>query len=375
MEAVKSYRELFVANRQEQYINKVSILRLDLAKSLAEINFMPFIGKYVIEASMILGIMLLGATQFLFNSPVEAATTLSIFLAASTRIAPAILRAQQSLLQIKGALGIAGDTLTLFGELKESSRTREYYISRGILEVEKTFEPRIEIKNLHFGYPNSSTEIFEDFNLVIESGIVALTGPSGSGKSTLLDLILGLLDPTDGQIFLSNLRPRDAIRRWEGSISYAPQETILIDGTIRENITGGEEKKYSDEEIVESLVATDLYEFVMSLDKGLETQVGENGAQLSGGQKQRLGISRAILSKPRLLILDEATSSLDINSETKILKSLKSFSLDTTILFVTHRISTLENIQKIIYMRNGRIIASGNFAQIGELFLELNEDL
>ena len=111
----------------------------------------------------------------------------------------------------------------------------------------------------------------------------------------------------------------------------------------------------------------------MSLESGLETQVGENGAQLSGGQKQRLGISRAILSKPRLLILDEATSSLDVNSELKIMMSLKRFSLESTILFVTHRISTLESMEKIIYMRNGRIVASGNFAQIGELFLELNE--
>ena len=272
-------------------------------------------------------------------------------------------------------MGIAGDTLALFSELNESSSSLEFYTAKDVLETEKYFEPRIEVKNLHFGYPNSPTKIFEDLNLVIESGIVALTGPSGSGKSTLLDLILGLLNPTSGQMFISDLKPRNAIRKWEGSISYAPQETVLIDGTIRENITGGEVTKYSDKEVVDSLIATDLYEFVMSLESGLETQVGENGAQLSGGQKQRLGISRAILSKPRLLILDEATSSLDINSELKIMKSLKSFSRESTILFVTHRISTLENIQKIIYMRNGKIVASGNFAQIGELFLELNEDL
>ena len=161
------------------------------------------------------------------------------------------------------------------------------------------------------------------------------------------------------------MKPSIALEKWQGSIAYVPQEVMLIDGTIRENVClGYDTELVSDENITWAMKNSSLEGFISSLPLGLDTQVGDFGSKISGGQRQRIGIARALLTRPKLLVLDEATSSLDAQSEASIINSLKSLKGEITIIMIAHRLSSVREADDVIYLKEGRILAKGNFDQI-----------
>ncbi len=364
-EALSSYRELVVKGRRKHYANKIGKIRYSLGDISAEVAFIPLISKYVIESVVVLGALLISAVQFVLQDASNAVATLSIFLAAGSRIAPAALRIQQGAIQIRSSLGSSFPTLELIDRLTstkihdESECLSPRYSHPG-------FCAEVTIKSASFRYPKSEFNNVDDVTLTIQEGeLVCFVGPSGAGKTTMVDLILGVLSPQQGEILISGVSPLTSIDRWEGAIAYVPQDVTIINGTILENIGLGFESESLDEiEVWRSLRMAELEDYVLSLPKGLNTQVGERGTKISGGQRQRLGIARALLTNPKLLVLDEATSSLDGQTEFDISTSIQSLKGKVTVVTIAHRLSTARNADKVVYMDLGKIIHQGKFDEV-----------
>jgi ABC-type multidrug transport system fused ATPase/permease subunit len=364
VEVFGSYRESVVRNRRDYYAREIGKIRFALADVSAESSFMPFVSKYIIETSVVLGALMLGAAQFVLQDTAEAVATLAIFLAAGTRIAPAVLRLQQGSIQIRGCLSAAQPTFQLIDSLGESQMTENN--DDTVHTHHDGFVPEVQIQNVSLTYPSNDLPAISNVSLTIKSGeSVAFVGLSGAGKTTIIDVLLGVLNPDEGSVFISGLPPLSAVAKWPGAVSYVPQDVTISTGTIRENVALGFPAKYATNELVMSaLKVAHLDEFVMGLPNGLDTQVGERGAKISGGQRQRLGIARAMFTKPHLLVLDEATSSLDGETEAGISESFQNMRGSTTVVLIAHRLSTVRNVDTVVYLEDGKIKAKGSFDEV-----------
>jgi ABC-type multidrug transport system fused ATPase/permease subunit len=364
LEVLNSYRESMVHNRRDHYANEIGSMRYKLGNVLAENSFIPYISKYVIESALVFGGLLLSAVQFLLQDAAQAVATLTVFMAAGSRIAPAALRLQQAFLAIKGSLAQAKPTLELMASLEGVELSSPSDQSPTIDHL--GFIPTIEVKDLYFKYPNSEFVAVDGQKFSITAGSsVAVVGSTGAGKTTAIDLILGLLEPENGSVLISGMKPQDAIVRWPGAISYVPQDVVISNGTIRENVGLGYKSEFVSEELVwDAIKAAQLESYVNSLPLGSDTQVGERGTRMSGGQRQRLGIARALFTKPKLLVLDEATSALDGETEAAISKAIQDLRGSVTVIMIAHRLSTVRNADSIIYMNEGQIKSIGTFEEV-----------
>ena len=363
-EVFSSYRESVVRNRRDYYAREIRRLRFDLADTSAEYNFLPYISKYVIESAVILGALLIGSVQFALQDATHAVATLAIFLTAGTRIAPAILRVQQGSVQIRGSLGMAGPTLDLINALGNAPLIEN--VDDTVDVIHEGFAANIQIKDISFTYPGKSYPAIADITLAIPKGSsVAFVGPSGAGKTTIVDVLLGVLNPDIGHVTISGLSPIVAVAKWPGAVSYVPQDVVISNGTIRENVALGYPADVaSDELVMSALKLANLYDFVAELPQGIDTPVGERGTKISGGQRQRLGIARAMFTKPYLLVLDEATSALDGETEASISTAIHSMKGLTTVIMIAHRLSTVRDADIVVYMAKGKVISSGTFNEV-----------
>jgi ABC-type multidrug transport system fused ATPase/permease subunit len=359
-----SYREIMVRGRLKLYADRIGGQRLALSKVIAEQAVMPNVGKSVIEVSVLLGAIVLSAIQFLLFDSSRAISSLSIFLVAGTRVAPAVLRIQQGILQIRSNMGIAKATLEMVQDLPKYHA--DLPVLTGLQTEHIDFSPSIEVRDLKFSYLNSTVNFIDIDRLSIPCGsISALVGPSGAGKTTFVDLILGIFPPASGQISISGLSPVDAIAKWPGALGYVPQNVVISNGSVHENIAlGFSTDEVSTDEVWRALELTSLLKWVEGLPDGMNEVLGDYGRKMSGGQRQRLGLARALITHPKLLVLDEATSSLDGQSESEITEALKSLPDENTILVIAHRLSTVIDADQVIYMDEGRILAIGTFDEV-----------
>ena len=364
VEVFGSYRESVVRNRREFYAREIGNIRLVLADISAEISFMPYVSKYVIETTVIIGALLLGGVQFMLQDAAHAVATLAIFLAAGTRMAPAVLRIQQGSITILTAIGQANPTLDLIDSLEGVPLVEE---SNDEIDFEhQGFNAEVEITDISLTYPKKDVKAISNVTLRIPRGSsVALVGPTGAGKTTLVDVLLGVFKPDEGSVLISTLPPLQAITNWPGAISYVPQDVMIAAGSIRENVALGYPSELATDELVMSaLKIAQLDEFVAQLPMGAETQVGERGTKISGGQRQRLGIARAMFTKPHLLVLDEATSALDGTTEAGISEAIYALRGSTTVVMIAHRLSTVRDADIVVYMSEGKVLATGSFEQV-----------
>ena len=371
-EGINSFRDLFIKGGREFYVNEIRKTKMKLAGYDAEIKFIPNISKYTIEVSVILGIAVVAGIQFYLFDSNRAIAVISLFLAASTRIAPAIIRLQQNVIAVKSSLSGAKPTFELIDELN------------GIEELEKTetlittnhkdFSPRVNLKSLKFTYSNATNDTIQDISFEISEGkFIAFVGPSGGGKSTLVDLVLGLLAPSSGSITISGLTPVDAIKKWPGSIGYVPQDVFIENSTVKENICLGFNPDLVPDDLVwQALELSDLSDFVRSLDGQLSYRISDAGKNLSGGQRQRLGIARALLTKPKIVIFDEATSALDAETENRVSESILKLTGECTVIFIAHRLSVVRSADMIYYIDKGRIVNQGTFDELRSINADFN---
>jgi ABC-type multidrug transport system fused ATPase/permease subunit len=363
IEVLSSYRESVIKNRRPFYADYVGQIQQKKSRTQADRTLMPNISKYVVESALLLGTLGITAFQFIMQDAFHAIATLSIFLAAGSRIAPAALRIQQGLLQIKTGIGTGLPTINFVKYLENFPFNSSNMVAFNNTHAQ--FEPIVKVENLNLKYESSGFSL-KNISLEINQGeSVAIVGASGSGKTTLVDIILGLINPDSGSVTISGETPQRAIQKWDGAIAYVPQDVFVINKTIRENLTlGYDSKSVPDNSITFALDTASLNDFVNSLPNGVSTEVGERGASLSGGQRQRLGIARALITDPHLLVLDEATSALDGETELRIAESINKLKGKCTVIMIAHRLSSIRNADKVIYMDGGRILAIGTFVQV-----------
>jgi ABC-type multidrug transport system fused ATPase/permease subunit len=366
IEILESFRESLVRNTRQNYVGEIKKSRFEIADVTAKIQFMPNVSKYIIESGMVIGAVVISGILFVIQDAQHAVAALSVFLAAGTRIAPASLRFQQNLIQVKNSIGSASPTLFLIDSLVNTPPL-DSAISR-VDPNHSNFDPTVEMKNVNFSYPSSTEKALSEINLFLGKGqSLAVVGPSGAGKTSLVDVLLGILELSGGEILISGKSPKDAIQTWPGAVAYVPQNITIVNGTIRENVTlGFEENEFTDRFVREALENAQLSDLINRLPEGVNTQVGERGTKLSGGQRQRIGIARALFTKPRLLILDEATSNLDGQTESDFSEAIKALHGQISVIVIAHRLSTIQSADQVLYLSKGKILAAGTFEQVRE---------
>ena len=235
-------------------------------------------------------------------------------------------------------------------------------------ESSLSFNSKLAIRDLSYNYPASQQAALTGISLVIDKGqSVAFAGTSGAGKTTLANMVLGLLTPTRGNIFADDQSIFDDLSAWQSIIGYVPQSIYLLDASVRNNIAFGLKEDETNEKMIRDAVKTaKLESFIAGLPNGLETVIGENGVRLSGGQRQRLGIARALYHEPEILVLDEATSSLDPETEKEVSNAIEAMSGKKTMIIIAHRLSTIQKCDRIYYLKNGTIAGSGTFLELIE---------
>jgi ABC-type multidrug transport system fused ATPase/permease subunit len=311
--------------------------------------------RLFLEFFAVLAITGIIIVMILQNKPMDHfIPALGLFGAAAFRLIPSGNRVMNSIQSIRFLEPVVD---VLFNEFSLIQRAANHLQSKGKL----TFTQNISLKDVDFSYPGTQLRTLDKINISIKKGeTVGFMGPSGSGKSTLIDVILGLLAPQSGDIFVDGESIVKNLRIWQDHIGYVPQSVYLTDDTIRRNVAFGiVDEKIDNDEVDRSIRAAQLDEFVENLPIGLDTIVGERGVRLSGGQRQRIGIARALYHNPEILILDEATSSLDTLNETGVMQAVCHLQGEKTIIIVAHRLSTLNICDRIYKLSNGKIVQEG----------------
>ena len=287
------------------------------------------------------------------RSPESLVAVIGVFGVAAFRLMPSINRIIGSTQNIRFVIPTID---VLHEEFAQSQPSSVHFSARSV-----GFAFELQLKNVNYTYPGCDALVLNQISLTIERGkTVGLIGGSGAGKSTLVDIILGLLTPVSGAVLVDEKDIKNNVISWWRQIGYVPQEIYLVDDTLSRNVAFG----LSDDEINPALLrsaikAAQLDDFVASLPEGVNTMVGERGVRLSGGQRQRIGIARALYHQPEVLILDEATSSLDVETEKEIMKSIESLHGEKTIIIVAHRLSTVVQCDWLYRIENGKVVSQG----------------
>ena len=278
--------------------------------------------------------------------------TLGLFAAAAFRLMPSVNRVLTSIQSMRFGLAVID---TLIQEVNLPTDHQE-------LETHSiSFTEKIEFNCVSFSYKGAEVPALQEVSFELKRGnCIGIIGSSGAGKSTLVDLLLGLIEPSSGEILVDGKPIKGALRDWGARIGYVPQHIYLTDDSLRNNIAFGISPEDIDDAVIHrALEDAQLAEFVDSLPEGIETQVGERGVRLSGGQRQRIGIARALYNDPPLLVLDEASSALDLVTEAEVMSAVTRLQGEKTIVIVAHRLSTVASCDEILRLDNGKLIERG----------------
>lgn len=351
-QGLNGIKEIKLSSKEKEFSSIFNKHNLISIKSTAEHQFWISIPKYVLE---FIGVFVFMAIAiFITKKGYDLKVflpTIGLIAAATFRLLPSANRIIQSINNIRFGLPSAD---TLSSELK-TTETREIQ-DKFENKVPLIFE-KLNLANIAFCYPDAKKNIIENANFEISKGDkLGILGPSGSGKSTLIDVVTGLLKPKSGEIKLNNTEINLSQKNWYKKIGYVSQFIFLIDDSIKKNIAFGiEDNKINQNLMDKSINTAGLNEFIQNSPNGIDTKIGEFGARISGGQRQRIGIARAIYSNSEILVLDEATSAIDLQTEERIIKNINSL-LNKTIIIISHRMSTIKNCNKIFEIKNKNLI-------------------
>lgn len=306
-----------------------------------------------IEQVSIIGlvILVLSLNKSIGSNTTSILPILGLFGAAAFRLMPSLSRVISSVQAFQFSQPVINK---LEEEIKLKGKVQTDIDSRKALK----FKNIIKLKNINFTYPSSKKKILHDISITIKHNqSIGFVGKSGSGKSTIVDILLGLLIPDSGEVTVDEIDISDNIKGWRNQIGYVPQSVFLTDASLKNNIAFGDKDEDIDlKAVMSSIKSAQLEEFVDNQPEGLEVNIGERGVRLSGGQRQRIGIARALYRNPSVLILDEATSSLDLKTERNFMKTIDTLHGKRTIIIVAHRLSTIENCDRVYQLDNGHLI-------------------
>ena len=356
---IKQLREGFTSIKYIKILNRINeVLKVftnnNIKLNSYEIkqNFTDSLPRLWLEWLVIVGFILLIIIMLFLNKDFTyIVSVLGLFAAAAFRLMPSLTRIMNSIQKIIYNRPAIDIVYKEFQDYDKNLRTKKDNLNK------LQFYKKINFKSVSFKYSGSEKLILDNLNFTIEAGsIVGIIGESGSGKTTLINLILGLLEPTDGKINIDNDDMLKNLPAWQNYIGYVPQDVYLVDDTIKKNIAFAlPETTINDEAVDLAIKKSKLDKLINNLDKGKNTQIGEFGDRLSGGQKQRISIARALYSNPRVLIFDEFTNSLDIETEKKIIEEIINFKRDKTVIMIAHRLSTLKSCDSIYKIENSKI--------------------
>lgn len=355
-EGLGGFREVYLNNHQVWYLKIYELADKQLRLKISENAFLNLFPKYVLEA---FGMLILAfITLFLTKNSSEndaIIPTIGAFALGAQRILPTTQLIYSSWTNIQSRNESMRKILQMIRQPIKGSKNN--------LRIKSLpFKNSINLENVSFKYKGSENIILDNVNLAINKGEkVGFYGKTGSGKSTLIDLIMGLLLPTKGEIKIDGIRVSKSSdfsknKSWQSNISHVPQSIFLVDATIAENIAFGIPYQKIDFELVEKVAEiAQLHDLILKSKNGYFTLVGERGVRLSGGQRQRIGIARGLYKRSNVLILDEATSALDLITEQKVMRGIFNLDSEITLLIIAHRLSTLDNCDKMVEIAKGKI--------------------
>jgi ATP-binding cassette, subfamily B, bacterial PglK len=352
-------RDIKVLGAEARFAESYRRDRRDLARSIYLQGVTVELPRNIIETALIAFILLL----FVISLQAGAATeellsTLGLFAYAGLRLMPSLQKFVSGLNSLK-FVGPAVDQVHADLVLVESVRADDS-------TEELPFEVEIRLVDVSYTYPGAEGPALEAANLAIRRGeVVGICGPTGGGKTTLADLITGILPSTAGRVTVDGRELQNHLVAWFRKLGVVPQMVFLADDTLRRNIALGDRDEEIDDAAINEAVSTaQLEDFVLSLPSGLDTRVGERGIRLSGGQRQRIAVARALYRHPEVLIFDEGTSALDNATEAALIDSLRTLRGSHTILLVAHRLSTVRDCDKIVYLEAGQIVDVGTYDEL-----------
>lgn len=370
-QGVGGIKDARVLNREPLFIDKFSKAVHRSATLNVFKQFFTNATKPFIETVAVGGMLLIAVLMVWQGRSMEAIVpTLTLFATASIRLMPASQLLMKNLTTLRyGIVTIE----PIYRDVNELAKYRAgLKADREKMKGERLpVNEALSATNLHYHYPNADEKALNGLDFSVNRGsAVAFTGPSGAGKTTIVDILLGLLVPQQGTIEVDGRSIYNNLSAWQRNIGYIPQHIYLADETLKANIAFGIPNEEIDEgKVWEALKLAQLEDMVNKLPKGLNTIIGERGTRLSGGQRQRVGIARALYHDPQVLVMDEATSALDNITEKQIINAIDRLKGERTVIMIAHRLTTVENCDKIYFMREGQVESVGTYQEL----MEVNE--
>lgn len=361
-EMVEALKELTLRGRLGEIQTVIGRQRQVAVRARANQSFLSVIPRYSYEAALIGGFLLVGGVGYMLGGMSEAVVAVALFAAAGLRLIPALTGIQASVISATASVPWVRDVVD---DLRGAELNATDALSGTDVSELPKHPTKLDLQGIRFQYPAATGLVLGGLDLEIPLGSsVGIVGPSGSGKSTLIDLLLGLRTPSGGSIRIDGTPLAEVIHAWRARIGYVPQRVTLFDGTIGQNVALTWDDDYDREKVLAVLEKAQLGSLVASRANGIDERIGERGVSLSGGQQQRLGIARALYSDPLVLVLDEATSSLDSKTEDDVVRAIDALHGEVTLIAVAHRISTIMDYDQICYLDHGRILGKGTLTEL-----------
>lgn len=358
--ALDGFREVRLTSSADQFVEGYRSARLKSASAQRTLAVLGEVPRYLLEIGFVLTILVLTSILFGTGNEAMALSVLGVFSAAALRVLPTLNRVSATFGAMRsGQVGL-GLVCTALEELETTSVHQEHPRPDS-----EPFRGDVEFEDVHFRYEDADEETLRGTRLTIpRNKTTAIVGSSGAGKSTLLDLMLGLLSPTTGRVSVGGRDIREDRAQWFSQLGVVPQEVFLLNESLADNVSFGSSADQDEGRVWRALELAELADVVNALPEGLDTVLGERGVRLSGGQRQRIGLARALYRDPQILVLDEATSSLDNATEHQIAETLQRLSGSLTLVIVAHRLSTVRRADQLLYLENGLVVGSGSFEQM-----------
>lgn len=358
LETVGGYKEISIRQKKEHFIEEYGKVNDDACRMNTLYMLIMKIPSRAVETVFISSLLIVACVRIgFYDDNSQFVSLIGAMGVAAIRILPSISSISNhinSLIYNRPSLEAAYNNIT---QVRQEEGKYSSLLKNQNTSHEVKFENDISLKNVYYRYDNTDKDILKDVSLKIRKNeSVGFIGESGAGKSTLLDVLLGLLKPQQGGVYMDDVDIDDIPFAWAEAVGYVPQNVFLIDDSIRNNIAFGlKADEIEDERVWDCLKQAKLDEFVKRLPNGLDTEVGERGVRFSGGQRQRVAIARALYHDPQILVLDEATSALDNETEKEVMEAIDGFRGKLTIIIVAHRLSTIEKCNKVYVVGNGNV--------------------
>jgi ATP-binding cassette, subfamily B, bacterial PglK len=363
-EGIEGLKEIRILSKEKYFHQMVLSNSEEAAKNQIKSDIISMIPRYLLEFMLMVFIVSLVIGSILIGHDLKnLIPTLGVFGVASLRLMPSANIFSSGLMKMRFS---RHSISKLYKDLQELENLElDQKALSNSQESKNTFQNLI-LSNINYKYPNTKLPALKNISFEFSAGeAIGLIGASGSGKTTLVDMLMGLLEPQEGDLYYNGKNLKDSLYKWRSQIAYLPQQVFLIDDTLRRNVAlGMKDKEINDNEVIEALQQARLMEHVDQLPKGMNTLLGERGVRFSGGQRQRVVLARAFYHKRNVLILDEATSALDNETEKEIVEEIKHFKGEKTMIVIAHRLSTVKHCDRIYKLDQGCIIENGTTAKM-----------